>query len=104
MQPSTCPEESQLFDFVSRALTTSHVAQVEAHIADCGDCRNLVYALTSPEEPSVERIGRFELLEQIGHGAMGLVYRARDPELEREVALKVRREFSKWDVGAEERL
>jgi WD40 repeat protein/tRNA A-37 threonylcarbamoyl transferase component Bud32 len=36
-------------------------------------------------------IGRFELLEIVGQGAFGTVYRARDPELDRIVALKVPR-------------
>jgi serine/threonine protein kinase len=34
-------------------------------------------------------IGRYELLREIGHGTMGVVYEARDPLLERPVAVKM---------------
>jgi serine/threonine protein kinase len=36
----------------------------------------------------LERIGRFEIKKEIGRGGMGAVYRAWDPELQRDVAIK----------------
>ena len=39
--------------------------------------------------PSGSRLGPYEILSPLGAGGMGEVYRARDPRLSREVAIKV---------------
>ncbi len=37
----------------------------------------------------MDKIGKFEIVETIGQGGMGVVYKARDPFIERDVAIKV---------------
>ena len=56
--------------------------QVRRHLAE-------ELEVTQATEASVRALGPYLLLEQIGEGGMGTVYRARDARLRREVAVKV---------------
>jgi serine/threonine protein kinase len=56
-------------------------------------------ALSGP----VTKVGKYEVLEQVGEGAMGVVYRAKDPILNRTVAIKVMSEGLANDEALRER-
>jgi len=52
--------------------------------------------------PIPKTIGRYEILDMVGRGGMGVLYRARDPILERDVALKMMHvDFSQDDTARE---
>src|SRR5262245_15611773 len=55
----------------------------------CGSTFRLERGSTTAWGP--RQLGRFELLDVVGQGAFGTVYLARDPELDRTVAVKVPR-------------
>ena len=48
----------------------------------------------APESPRAsrlpERIGRYRIVDRVGRGAMGVVYRGRDEGLDRDVAVTLR--------------
>ena len=76
---------------------------------DCPSCGSQ-FGLVDVEQTEIDTlsksrgatatIGHFELIEEVGRGAFGTVWRARDAELDREVAIKIPREHR---LSAEDR-
>src|SRR5687768_18405648 len=80
-----------------------------SYLGQCAKC--LLSLGVEPENPQelpspARTIQDFELLEQVGMGGMGVVYRARQRSLNREVAVKMLlhksdRGFSRFRIEAE---
>ena len=91
-----CPNDETLLSLVEGRLRGDALAAVDSHLDSCDPCRDLVATLASGPRHTSERaagradaIGRFLVIDKIGEGAMGEVYAAYDPELDRRVALKL---------------
>jgi len=68
--------------------------EIEQHIDGCASCSALLVGVgrtfdRGGDLPSRAKLGRYEIIEPIGRGAMGTVYAAHDPLLRRDVAVKV---------------
>jgi tetratricopeptide (TPR) repeat protein len=69
-------------------------AALEQHLDTCAECR-LIYAemvgdRAAPKVlPRAAQLGRYVVLDVIGRGGMGIVYKAFDPGLDRAIAVKL---------------
>ena len=104
--PVTCPAENTWLAFVGGALDAPALNAIELHLDQCQSCRT-IYAEVAREDrtrsaaaalPELPRaaelprgtvVGRYVVLDTIGRGGMGVVYKAFDPELDRAIALKL---------------
>ena len=120
-----CIDDNALVEFVEGTLPAEDSKRIESHVLRCVPCRRRLIAVgTSPSRIAAAptapagvgahltlqpgtRVGRFEVRHEIGRGGMGIVFAARDPQLERSVALKLLHSASanaEQTVQAQERL
>jgi tRNA A-37 threonylcarbamoyl transferase component Bud32 len=95
-----CPHCRQAFDF------PAELKPQEFACPACGGTFSVESLSTSSEltvEPPFARLGRYELGDLLGMGAFGSVWRARDVELARDVALKLPRRGQLMGPEQEER-
>jgi serine/threonine protein kinase len=97
-----CLSEETLSEFARGRLPPDQMPEAERHLVGCATCRRVLAETARsqtpeppgdswdpPTLPDVQLIGRYTLGQQIGAGGMGVVFVGNDPQLKRQVALKL---------------
>jgi len=95
-----CPDDNTLVELAESLLDGARASEVERHVDRCARCTETLAGFARASHPSPEpvegarlprgaRVGRYTILDVTGTGAMGTVYAAHDPDLDRTVAIKL---------------
>lgn len=102
----TCLDDDLVLGLVEGRLAAAVLADVDEHLDGCQSCRDVISHVARTQAPArvLERghtVGRYVIGDLLGAGAMGRVYSAWEPELDRRVALKL---LVDPGVGARDRM
>ncbi len=103
-----CLDADTVLSWIDGQLSNQRMAEVEGHIDVCAACRRVMSeTAASGDDPAKaaelpDRLGPYEIRGLLGRGGMGEVYRAYDPRLDREVAIKIIRPHTRRALRAED--
>ena len=103
----SCLDDDALAAYAAHRLGEAERKRAEDHLSSCELCLTLACAAARSDDgvpPGPRCIGRYEIRELLGEGAMGSVYVAHDPQLDRRVAVKLVRSDRAEHAGAHARL
>ena len=87
---------------IAEAISADQDTQSQpASLSQTTNLQELSFLNPAEEPDEIGRLGGYRVLDVLGTGGMGVVFRAEDPKLNRPVALKVMKPFRRFGRGCQ---